>query len=271
MDSIGVMHKNGKFVAILTGLLLAASVSLTSRAEVTIERLTWAGVKMTTSATTVLIDPIGTDLWGGQAPEGLVPVDSGTGRTYALVTHTHNDHFDVPTLARVLGEKGYVICDEAVASYVASRGLKVIPAKLYHPVERGGFTITAVPAVDGFGGNQVSWVIAVEGKKYFHGGDTLWHGGFATIGNQHGPFDVTFLPINGARTRPDIPTPAVLTPEQAVDAAILLKAETVVPIHYGLDDPPFYVEVKDALKSFLETAKSRNVRAVHLKPGQLLQ
>jgi hypothetical protein len=42
------------------------------------ERLTWAGVKLVSDDTTVFIDAVGTDLWDGEAPEGLVPVTADT-------------------------------------------------------------------------------------------------------------------------------------------------------------------------------------------------
>ena len=250
--------------------LFAVGFSATASAEV--ERLTWAGVKIVAGSTTVLVDAVGTDLWNGDAPGGLVPVEASTERRYALITHTHNDHFDVATLKQVLGERGYVVCHEDVATYVASRGLRVIPAKLFQPVSRAGFTFTAVPAEDGFGDTQVSWIISQGNRRYLHGGDTLWHGQWRMIGAQYGPFDVVFLPINGARTagEPLSETPAVMTPEQAVDAALLLRAGKLVPIHYGLNDPPNYIEVDKPVATLKRIARRRGLDIEHLRPGDRL-
>ena len=128
-------------------MMILALVSSAAMAELQIERLTWAGVQLANERATLLIDAVGTDLWEGDAPERLVPVTSTTPRTYALVTHMHNDHFDVDTLKRVLGDKGYLFCHESEAAYATARGLKVIPLKHYVPVSRGGFYVTAVPAV----------------------------------------------------------------------------------------------------------------------------
>ena len=240
--------------------------------DLTIKRLTWAGIKLVSGNTTVMIDAVGTDLWSGNAPEGLVPVESDTQRTYALITHAHNDHFDVPTLKDILGERGYVICHESQAVYIASRGLRVIPAKMYEPVFRGGFIFIAVPAEDGFGDHQVSWIVSSGQHKVLHAGDTLWHGQWENIGRNYGPFDVVFMPINGARVARDIPveTPAVQTPSQAVDAAALLRSKLIIPIHYGLNDPPRYVETDDPLNSLLKIAKERGQRVRHLVPGEEL-
>jgi L-ascorbate metabolism protein UlaG (beta-lactamase superfamily) len=260
-------------VLLLAGYLgCAAAQAQQDDGTLTIEKLTWAGIKMTDGNTTVFIDAIGTDIWDGNAPGGLVPVEADTPRTYALITHVHNDHFDVDTLKEALGERGYVICHESVATYVASRGLRVIPVANWTPVRRGGFLFTPVPAADGFGAEQVSWIVAWGGRKYLHAGDTLWHGKFDLIGAQYGPFDTAFLPINGARVQGDPmqETPAVLTPDQAVDAAVLLRADRVVPIHYGGHAPPGYLEVPHPLEDFLESATRRNVAVERLSPGDRL-
>jgi L-ascorbate metabolism protein UlaG (beta-lactamase superfamily) len=250
--------------------LMLISMSAANAEGPAIERLTWAGIKWMSGGTTVFIDAVGTDLWNGDAPEGLVPVTTDTRRRYALVTHTHNDHFDVDTLKEVLGERGYVICHESEAAYIASRGLKVIAAKTWEPVLRGGFVFTAVPAEDGLGTHQVSWIVANSEHRIIHGGDSLWHGQWQTIGLQYGPFDVAFLPINGARVQQEeaFETPAVMTPAQAVDAAILLRANLLVPIHYGLNDPPDYVEVEDPLGTLQQAALRRGQAIRHLRPGE---
>lgn len=252
-------------------LLFVCCASNGAAEDWVVERLTWAGVKLVRGDTTLLIDAVGTDLWDGGAPEGLVPVASDTARTYALLTHMHNDHFSVDTLRESLGARGYVICHEDDAAYVASRGLRVIPAVLYEPVFRGGFVITAVPAEDGLGDRQVNWVVADNTRRILHGGDTLWHGQWEKIGRHYGPFDVAFLPINGARVqRGAVESPISQTPLQAVDAAELLRAALLVPIHYGANDAPGYVEVAEPLRRMREIAEGRGQAVRHLRPGQRL-
>jgi L-ascorbate metabolism protein UlaG (beta-lactamase superfamily) len=82
-----------------------------------------------------------------------------------------------------------------------------------------------------------------------------------------------FLPINGARLKrePVVETRGTMTPIQAVDAALLLRAKRLVPIHYGNDDPPYYTEVAKPLETLREIAARRDVPVVHLLPGELLQ
>ena len=266
------MNPRSRYLLLTLALLIAFAGRAEESPDLSIERLTWAGIKMVAGDTTVFIDAVGTDIWDGNAPEGFVPVEADTRRRYALVTHAHNDHLDVATLKRVLGERGYVIVHEDLATYIASRGLRVIPAATYEPVERGGFLFTAVPAVDGFGEEQVSWVITRGKQRYLHAGDTLWHGKWGQFGAQYGPFDAVFLPINGARLQssPMVETPGTMTPTQAIDAALLLNAEHLVPIHYGLNDPPHYVEVQEPVETLRNKAAARGVTVVHLLPGQRL-
>jgi L-ascorbate metabolism protein UlaG (beta-lactamase superfamily) len=66
-------------------------------------------------------------------------------------------------------------------------------------------------------------------------------------------------------------TPAVLTPSQAVDAAISLRARQIVPIHFGLNDPPYYVEVTKPLATLKRNARRRDVKMRHMVPGERWQ
>ncbi|HEY4613457.1 MAG TPA: hypothetical protein VII11_10775 [Bacteroidota bacterium] len=79
------------------------------------------------------------------------------------------------------------------------------------------FVAIPVPAVDGFGHPQVSWIVQGGDKKIIHCGDTLWHGYWRDIAIAYGPFDIAFMPINGARLNQgevrDTGMPAVLTPQ----------------------------------------------------------
>ena len=134
----------------------------------------------------------------------------------------------------------------------------------------GDFTATAVPAVDGYGDPQVSWVVSGGGRRIIHCGDTLWHGAWWRIGRQFGPFDAAFLPINGARfewRKPVSDVPAVMTPEQAVAAAVVLGARLVVPIHYGVVGAEGYREIPHPERDLIEAAQRRNQEAAIVRPG----
>ena len=41
--------------------------------------------------------------------------------------------------------------------------------------------------------------------------------------------------------------PKTMTPEQAIDAAVSLRARQIVPIHYGAGSKPSYLEAADSI------------------------
>lgn len=236
-----------------------------------IQRLAWAGVRLQLGKDTLLIDPLADPgVWGPALKDPLVQVEPGEGARYVLITHRHSDHFDPVAVRKALGATGTLVCAPETAAAAASAGFRVRTAPLYEPVLLGDFTATAVPASDGYGDPQVSWVVAGGGRRIIHCGDTLWHGSWWHIGRQLGPFDAAFLPINGARfawRKPVSDVHAVLTPEQAVAAAAVLGARLLVPIHYGVVGAESYTEVPDPEAALVLAARKRNVGVEVVRPG----
>jgi L-ascorbate metabolism protein UlaG (beta-lactamase superfamily) len=236
------------------------------------QRLAWAGVRLQLGKDTLFLDPlIAPEVWGAALPDPLVPVEVAEGRRWVLITHPHPDHFDRKAARSALGETGAVVCAPDAAASVAAAGFRVRPVALYEPVLLAEFTATPVPAADGNGDSQVSWIVSGGGRKIIHGGDTMWHAQWWAIGRQHGPFDAAFLPINGALfgwRKPESGVPAVLTPEQAAAAAAILGARRLVPIHYGVAGAEEYMEVPNAEAALREAARKRGVAVEILKPGE---
>lgn len=243
-------------------------------AVLSIRRLTWAGVRFEYKGTALFVDPITTDIWDGDRGFPIVELEPGQRRSYVLLTHLHNDHYDKKAIGEVLGEKGRVVCHNAVADTVAADGFRLRGTELHAPTRFGEFLVRAVPAVDGFGasGGQVSWVIEVAGKTFIHCGDTLWHGEWWNTAFAYGPFDVAFMPINGVHIpgfKPQSLMPASMTPEQAVAASVVLGAKLITPIHFGHHDPDFYQEYPEAVPTFLKTAKERDMPVELLEVGEV--
>jgi len=239
-----------------------------------VQRLAWAGVRLQLGESALFIDPlINRNVWEDALADRIIPVDVERGDRFVLVTHRHPDHFDPLAVRKIVGESGVLVCDSDVAPFAAGQGFKVRPAALYEPLLLGDFTATAVPAMDGYGDPQVSWVVSAAGKRILHCGDTLWHGYWWRIGRQFGPLDAAFLPINGARfewRKPWSDIPAVMTPEQAVAAAIVTGAKTIVPIHYGVTGADGYREIPACEQLLIEAARARDVRIQILRPGEWL-
>ena len=165
-----------------------------------IVRLSWAGVQIESEGATLVIDllehtaPIRSFMGDPRLPIVFGPEVLDL----ALVTHLHPDHYDPDTLRRKLRPDAQVICDPANASKIARDGFTVVGATLYESISAGPFTVTALPAVDGLGDPQISFLVEAEDIKVMHFGDTLWHGNWWKIRARCGPPNLAFLPINGA-------------------------------------------------------------------------
>jgi L-ascorbate metabolism protein UlaG (beta-lactamase superfamily) len=206
----------------------------------------------------------------------------------ALVTHLHFDHTDVPAIESAVGPEGTVLRpapfagSEAEAAFTVeqeralaagSLDLRVVAEWDRH--ELGLFTVTAVPAVDGLGDPQVSWVVEADGTRILHAGDTLFHGSWWRIAGRVGPMDVAALPVNAAvvnapHLQPPSALPAAMGPREAVQAAAILQAGILVPMHYGAHIPEIYVEDDDPVAHAEELAAGTDLRVVTLAAGETL-
>ena len=232
--------------------------------------LGWAGIELRAGDFTLVIDPLRDPaaLWAflGKRANGVrLPevVAAEPGASVALVTHLHRDHADAGALAghaRVLGPDSYGGSDLEEAGLAQARhelaqaGVEIEPLAAWDVREIDGWTITALPAADGLGDPQVSWLVERDGVRIVHAGDTLPHGWWWRIaGRAGGSVDAAFLPINAARVRfphrrPAIASPAVMSGADAADAARVLQARRIVPIHHGaFDVPGLYESDPDAL------------------------
>jgi L-ascorbate metabolism protein UlaG (beta-lactamase superfamily) len=246
---------------------------MTTTEPVRVRTLGWAGVEIEHEGHRLAIDPFHDPgpfgpFMAGPATELLAPrgpLDA------ALVTHLHRDHTDPPTLAAALAPaapllgpaRGEGAGVDGVEQELAEAGLEVTRTPVGESAEIGPFTVTAVEAVDGLGDPQVSWVVAAGDVRLFHGGDTVWHGAWWRIAERRGPFQVAFLPANGARVafpwlQPAADVPAVLTPEQAVEAARALGARELVAIHHGALEHEAYYRPHPDVPGALATAAARH-------------
>ncbi|MEO6689127.1 MAG: MBL fold metallo-hydrolase [Dokdonella sp.] len=259
----------GAWLLPMSDRLLATSGAPVLRAQ----RLAWAGVRLQLDSGTLFLDPlVNTDVWGPALKDALTPLTDATGDRFVLITHRHPDHCDPQAIQQALGDSGTLVY-AAGAGVPNVRGVKMRAAGMYEPMLLGDFTATAVPAVDGYGDPQVSWIVSAAGKRIIHCGDTLWHGAWWHIGRQYGPFDAAFLPINGARfswRKPYSEVAAVMTAEQAVAAAVVIGAKLVVPIHYGVVGAEGYTEDPHAEEELHAYARRRRVGVEILKPGAWL-
>jgi L-ascorbate metabolism protein UlaG (beta-lactamase superfamily) len=260
--------------------------------------LGWAGVEIEADGETVVVDPL-LDVeavfapLGDAAREGTLPevvqADSSGTALAGMVSHLHRDHTDAGALAAALAAGADVWAPVSVGggelenlglaqarAELSAAGLQPRETPAWSGGQAGPFTLTALPAVDGLGDPQVSWLIEAGGHRVLHLGDTVFHGSFWRMAQRHGPFDLVLVPINGAvvnfpHRQPPSPMSVVLDPEQAALAAQMLGAGSVVPIHYdGYEMAPWYQPVGDARERFLRAAAERDCNARTLELGEVI-
>ncbi len=255
--------------------------------------LGWAGVEIEAQGERVVVDPLQDPaaVFGWLGPQvRAIPlpdvVQAQPGAVAGLVTHLHRDHADAAALCTALragatvhepvdygGEGRERLAVVQADHELTAAGLARQTAAAWTRTRAGTFTLTALPAVDGTGDPQVSWLLEADGKRVLHLGDTMWHGWWWRIGERYGAPDVVLAPINGARLsfphrQPSSPLPGAMEPEQAALAAEMLQADRLVPIHYGAYDlPGIYEPVNNPLKRLAAATD----RATPIKPGETIE
>ena len=256
-----------------------------------IRRLGFAGIEITSSSGASLVIDLLEDLGSmtqfvGPPLEPLPPPRASGSVGLALVTHLHRDHTDPAALAAALSPDGRVLRPATAAGEgvetaglagaehgLVKHGLRQQVVAEWETVEDGPFRVTAVPASDGFGDPQVSWVVEADGVRILHAGDTMMHGAWWLVASRLGPIDVAFLPVNGAvadlpHRQPASPLPVVMDPRQAVTAALLLRTRTMVPIHYGtIHAPPVYGQVDNPAGAAVAVGEELGVQVQVVAPG----
>jgi L-ascorbate metabolism protein UlaG (beta-lactamase superfamily) len=149
-----------------------------------------------------------------------------------LITHEHFDHCSIDDLRKIVTANTVLVAhaqSKNELSKLRARELKII--KPGDRLEVGGLTIRAVPAYnlnkfrepgvvfhkkeDG----KLGFLITVNGVQIYHAGDT---DNIPEMKQLHP--DIALLPVSGTY---------VMTPQEAADAARMLKPRIVIPMHYG--------------------------------------
>ena len=229
-------------------------------------RVTWLGhasFLVQLDGVSLLVDPVlgptlGPGLLGGiprQVPPG-VPVEKLPPIDAVLVTHSHYDHLDEPTIERVGAP---VVAGLGLERFFRDRHLFCTELGWWASTTVRGVRITFVPSHHWsrrglFDMNRTLWGgFVIEGSRatVYHSGDTAWFDGFKEIGARFPRIDAALLPI-GAYDPAWFMERMHMNPEQALRALGELGARTLVAMHWGtfaltdepLDEPPRRLEAE---------------------------
>lgn len=173
---------------------------------------------------------------------------------FAVVSHNHYDHMDLATLERLAERGTRIFVPLGNAKTLRSAGIRNVEELDWwdrRTVE--GVEVHCVPArhwsrrglFDGDDALWSGWVVVAPDRRFYFAGDTGMFPGFAEIGERLGPFDLAAVPI-GAYEPQAMMKPAHLNPEEAIEAALALRAQKSLAVHYGtfdlsdepIDEPP---------------------------------
>jgi L-ascorbate metabolism protein UlaG (beta-lactamase superfamily) len=169
----------------------------------------------------------------------LPPIDA------VLVTHAHFDHLHRPSLRAIAratrrksGRRPLIIVPQHVRDIVFDLGFEeVIEMSWWEQIRLGDLSISHTPSNHwgariirdmhrGFGG----YVIRNGKRSIYHAGDTAFFEGFHEIGRRLSP-EIALLPIGAYE--PESFRRVHTSPEDAVQAFVDLRADRMIPMHYG--------------------------------------
>jgi L-ascorbate metabolism protein UlaG (beta-lactamase superfamily) len=144
-----------------------------------------------------------------------------------LITHGHYDHCSIEDIQKIAKPTTIIVATTDCSSKFSGK-VEVADVKLMEPgqsVNIEGINIEAVhaynpkkqfhPKVNAW----VGYIIELDGKRIYHAGDTDLIPEMEKI-----KADIALLPIGGKYT---------MSPEEAAEAANIIKPQLAIPIHFG--------------------------------------
>lgn len=175
---------------------------------------------------------------------------------FVLVSHNHYDHLDEFSLIELAARRSETrfLVPKGNAATLRELGLRNVHEFDWgESTQVGEVTVYCLPSrhwsrrglLDGRKALWASWAVISSERRFYFGGDTGFFDGFKRIGKVLGPFDLVALPI-GAYEPKAMMSRVHLNPEQAVQAALDLRARRTLAIHFGtfdlteepIDEPP---------------------------------
>ncbi len=192
-----------------------------------------------------------------------------------LISHDHYDHLDLSTITALLRtQTAPFVVPLGIGAHLRGWGVpdgRIVELDWNEHTVVAGLTLRCTEARH-FSGRSLarnttlwaSWVIAGPAHRVFFGGDTGYTPAFAQIGEEHGPFDLTLLPVGAYGDQwPDIH----MNPEEAVQAHVDLRGGLLVPIHWATFNLAFHRWAQPA-ERVRDAAKEHGVALAIPRPGE---
>ena len=188
------------------------------------------------------LPPVGPSRWvdPGMDIEELPSID------FVVISHNHFDHLDLPTLRKLAARNSDTIFFVPLgnADLLLKNGITQVQELDWgETAEYKNTLIHCLPTQhwskrklsDTRKSLWASWAVIGSERRFYFAGDTGYFAGFKQIGAKLGPFDLTAVPI-GAYEPHAMMAETHMNPEEAVQAALDVQAESAVAIHFGTFD-----------------------------------
>jgi L-ascorbate metabolism protein UlaG (beta-lactamase superfamily) len=190
------------------------------------------------------------------------------------LSHCHRDHFDTAAIERLNRSATVVIPNSETHSVQGFGFCEVVGLDHWQSWHVGEIMVTALPAVHPVSEN--CYIFQSGGKTVFFGADTQIFPEMSEVGKNF-DVDVALLPISGLvfyGGRLGLVRRICMSPSQAAEAALKLKAKAVIPIHYHISCfLPFFSTIisPGTPQQFSEQMRNRapGIRVVVLNTGQV--
>ena len=170
---------------------------------------------------------------------------------FVMISHNHYDHLDLPTLRKLAKRNPETVFFVPIGNgkLLRKNGIDQVQEMDWgDTVSYKTATIHCLPTqhwskrslTDTRKALWSSWAVTGPQRRFFFAGDTGYYSGFKKIGEKLGPFDLAAVPI-GAYKPNAMMKASHMNPEEAVQAALDLRADNAVAMHYGtfnLSDEP---------------------------------
>ncbi|MHB1545463.1 MAG: MBL fold metallo-hydrolase [bacterium] len=154
---------------------------------------------------------------------------------YIFISHEHFDHFSPDDIHKIIKDSTVLFMNEMTNDEID--GLYDNKIVIIHPGDSIDYKDLHIKGVPAYNINKfrepgkvyhpkedkkLGYIITFNGIKIYHTGDTDHIPEMDALASEK--IDLLFIPVSGTY---------VMTPSEAIEAALKIKADTSIPMHYG--------------------------------------